>query len=231
MKKFILGMIACIMVLFTLTVPTFAAIEMPQVFSWEDDIARDFNGNPVTDCWAYDPSQPEMKYVKLDKDGKLIEQKATYEVVSEEKQTGWIKYEAILPDELKGYTVNVSITGPETYNVSLYDINDYTSMQEVVAGTYKIDVAMIAGDYKNEYPSTFEEEITVYPNSTAAVLSVDFTPQEEVKEEEPEETTEVVEEVVVEEKGFGVLQIVVITILVLIAGAGIFVFKKIKDNE
>lgn len=219
------------MVLFSLTVPAFAAIEMPQVFSWEDGIARDFNGNPVTDCWAYDPSQPEMKYVKLDEEGKMIEQKATYEVAAEEQQTGWIKYEAILPDELKGYTVNVSIVGPETYNVNLYDINDYTSMQEVVAGTYKIDVAMIAGDYKNEYPSTFKEEITVYPNSTATILSVDFTPKEEVTEEEPEETTEVIEETVVEEKGIGALQIIVIVIFALIAGAGIFVVKKIKDNE
>lgn len=228
MKRIFFTIVSVILILFCFTLPVCAELDLPQIFSWEDEIAKDFNGETITDCWAYDPSQETDKFIKLDENGKIIEQKETLENNIKE-QKGWIKAEAIVPDELKGYTVIISIVGPQNYEFMLYDINDYSAMQEVVAGTYRIDVAMIAGDYKGEYPSTFKEEITVYPNSTASVLTVDFT-EKETTEEITEVTTEITEPIE-EENKINILQIIVIGILVVIVGAGLFIFKKIKDNE
>lgn len=230
MKRIIVSLIALIATLIIIAIPVAAEISLPQVFSWQDEIARDWNGNPITDCWAYDPSQTTEKYVRLDSEGKLVEQKATFEVENKEAPKGWIKFQAVLPENLKGYTVVVGIAGPNNYEVKLYDINDYTLMQEVVEGTYRIEVAMISGDYKGEYPATFESEINVYANSTASVLKVDFTPKE--VEEGPETIPEVEPEPIVEEDdGITLLQIIVLSLLAGIVGAGLFIFKKIKDNE
>ena len=60
-----------------------------QVYTWEEETARDFNGNLITDCWAYDPSQETEKFVKLDSEGHIIEKKETFE--EEGETTGWIE--------------------------------------------------------------------------------------------------------------------------------------------
>lgn len=222
----------CLVFLFiSLSIPAYADLQMPQVFSWEDDIAKDFNGNPVTDCWAYDPSQETEKFVKLDSKGKLIEKKADFKVEGQSK--GWVEVEAILPEELKSYDVVVGITGPESYQITLYEINNHKAMQEVLTGTYKVEVAMISGDFKSEFPATFEDEIVVYENSTAAILKVDFTKGEAI--EEPETTTQKEPEPIIEEdkeeKSISILQIIVISIFAIIVLAGLYIFKKIRDNS
>lgn len=227
MKRIIL--LFCLIVF--MVIPVYADLQMPQVYSWEEETARDFNGNPITDCWAYDPSQETEKFVKLDSEGHIIEKKETFE--EEGESTGWIEVEAILPDELKGYDVVVGITGPDSYQILLYGINNHKARQEVLTGTYKIEIAMISGDYKGEYPATFPDEIVVYENSTAAVIKVDFT-KEEV--EEPETTIQEKEpEIVIEdektEKSISTLQIIVISVFALIIVAGIYIFKKIRDNS
>ncbi len=228
--KRIIASILCLSLILLFPLSAFADIQMPQVYSWEDDIARDFNGNPVTDCWAYDPSQETEKYVLLDGEGKLIDQSSTFQVEGiDTAEKGWIEVEAILPEELQQYDVLVSILGDyEGYEFHLYQDNSHKALKEVLAGTYHIDVAMIAGDTNNQYPATFEGEVTVYPNSTAALLKVDFTQEPEVTETEEPEVTEPQEVV---EEGPGLLQYVVIGILVLIIVAGIFIFIKIKQNE
>lgn len=216
-----------------MAMPVFADLQMPQVYSWEEETARDFNGNLITDCWAYDPSQETEKFVRLDNEGKIIEKKETFE--TEEQSTGWIEVEAILPDELKGYDVVVGVTGPDSYQILLYEINDHKAMKEVLTGTYKIETAMISGDYKGEYPAVFTDEIRVYENSTAAVLKIDFTQKEEI--EEPKETEQTTTETEPEpitqedEKGISVLQIIVLSIFAIIIIMGLFIFKKLKDNE
>lgn len=212
-----------------MVIPVYADLQMPQIYSWEEETARDFNGNLISDCWAYDPSQETEKFVKLDSEGHIIEKKETFE---EEQSTGWIEVEAILPEELKGYDVVVGITGPDSYQIILYGINDHKARQEVLTGTYKIETAMISGDYKGEYPATFPDEIEVYENSTAAVLKTDFT-KEEI--EEPETTIQETPDPVIEEetpeKSISILQIIVISIFVLIIIGGIYIFKKIRDNS
>lgn len=225
MKRIILFL--CLIVF--MVIPVYADLQMPQIYSWEEETARDFNGNLISDCWAYDPSQETEKFVKLDSEGHIIEKKETFE---EEQSTGWIEVEAILPEELKGYDVVVGITGPDSYQIILYGINDHKARQEVLTGTYKIETAMISGDYKGEYPATFPDEIEVYENSTAAVLKTDFT-KEEI--EEPETTIQETPDPVIEEetpeKSISILQIIVISIFVLIIIGGIYIFKKIRDNS
>lgn len=226
MKRIILFL--CLIVF--MVIPVYADLQMPQVYSWEEETARDFNGNLITDCWAYDPSQETEKFVKLDGEGHVIEKKETFE--EEGQSTGWIEVEAILPDELKGYDVVIGITGPDSYQIILYGINNHKARQEVLVGTYKIETAMISGDYKGEYPATFPDEIEVYKNSTAAVLKTDFT-KEEI--EEPETTIQETPDPVIEEekpeKRISILQIIVISIFVLIIVGGIYIFKKIRDNS
>lgn len=226
MKRIILFL--CLIVF--MVIPVYADLQMPQIYSWEEETARDFNGNLISDCWAYDPSQETEKFVKLDSEGHIIEKKETFE--EEGASTGWIEVEAILPDELKGYDVVIGITGPDSYQIILYGINNHKARQEVIAGTYKIETAMISGDYKGEYLATFPDEIEVYENSTAAVLKTDFT-KEEI--EEPETTIQETPDPVIEEekpeKRISILQIIVISIFVLIIVGGIYIFKKIRDNS
>lgn len=229
MKRIILFL--CLIVF--MAMPVYADLQMPQVYNWEEETARDFNGNLITDCWAYDPSQETEKFVKLDSKGKVVEKKESFE--SEEEATGWIEVEAILPDELKGYDVVVGVTGPDSYQILLYGINDHRTMKEVLTGTYKIETAMISGDYKGEYPATFIDEVRVYENSTAAVLKIDFTKEDEVEEPETTEqiTTEPEPEPVIEEskKGISGLQIIVLSIFAIIIAIGLFILKKLKENE
>ncbi|MCI9545736.1 MAG: hypothetical protein HFH60_03465 [Lachnospiraceae bacterium] len=230
MKKSFRALLCIIFVFISLCIPAYADLQMPQVFSWEEDVAKDFNGNPITDCWAYDPGQKTEKFVKLDSKGKLIEKKADFEVEGQSK--GWVELEAILPEKLKGYDVTVGITGPDSYQILLYEINDHKAMQEVLIGTYKVEVAMISGDFKGEFPAAFPDEIEVYENSTAAVLKIDFT-KEEVEEPEitiQEEPEPIIEEEK-EEKSISILQIIVISVFVIIILAGLYIFKKIRDNS
>lgn len=215
-----------------MTFTVYAEIDMPMIYGWDGDVATNFVGEPISDTWAFDPDTET--YYLLDSEGKVKQEEKSFDS-GEEAEKGYVELHAILPDDLKGYDVEVTISSAtQSYSKTLYEVNDYKTMMEVDVGTYNIELAMISGDLKGQYPAKFDSDFVVYADSTAALIELDFRPVEvpaETVQEDISEQKATDDEADKKDEGINIFQIIVIVILVVIVIVGIIAAKKIHDNS
>ena len=155
-----------------------AELDIPIVVKWEQGVPYDLDG-PVEvykdSVWVRDKSGTEDRYVLIDQDYQILEEREELERSDgrsrEGGSRGWFKgaegetagslsVSARVPEELWGKDVVVTVSGGDGRTGSLYlrEVNGYEQTELVPAGIYRIFEAKILGDLSQKYTPVYEEK-------------------------------------------------------------------------
>jgi len=178
MKK---GLLILIITLCIFISPKCFADDKALVDNYIDGVAY-YNGNIVTNTWAYDLSA--KNYVKLDEEGHEIMR------LDDPKKDPTLKHgkmhvKAEIPKNMNNDIIQISLsTSLYTYDIRLDKSNNFETTIDMVVDTYVVHCV----DLDRETNIKFPQQLKVYENNTTE-LSLDYSKYEE-------------NEVVEEEKGF-----------------------------
>ena len=194
-KYLLITCLLSVSVFFSISLLTALAsdLDIPIVVKWEDGVPYDLDG-PVEvykdSVWVRDKSNAETKYVLIDEQYKVLEERkelertdsgrregerGTWFTVPEGGKAGTLAVSAVLPEELLGKDVIVTVSSNDGQG-SLYlrQANGYEQTELVPAGTYRLFEAKVLGDVTQKYNPVYDAADLVISERGYGHLQIEF---------------------------------------------------------
>ena len=169
-------------------------LDIPIVVRWDHGVPYDLDG-PVEvykdSVWVKDKSGVENRFILIDRQYQILEERKVLErpgrssgegepgvwfASPEHGKIGTLAVSAILPEELLGKDVVVTVSDSSGGNGSLYlrQANGYEQSELVPAGRYQVFEAKVLGDVTQRYDPVYEGEDVVVDENGYGHIEIEF---------------------------------------------------------